>query len=146
MWAKNYTLAKTLVGDADDPLRPTRAALAEAGARGDTAAMRRAAEALDAGFDKLPNGMRTPAIALLQIGGLTDRAVTRISERVAKGKHAAMILLYAPPMAAAHQTPAFAAAVVAMHLSDTWRRSGKLPDFCSAAKPPALCAALGRKT
>lgn len=145
MWAKDYALAKTLAGADDDPLRPVRAALADAAARGDGAAMRRAAEALDQRFESLPGATRGPATALLQIGGRGDRALARIEAAVQKGERNSMILLYAPPMDAERRTNEFAAVAERLHLTDYWRRSGHHPDFCALANPPALCATLTRK-
>lgn len=145
MWAGDYALAKSLVGDADDPVRPTRTALASAAGLNNAAAMRHAADALDIGLDRLPTEERPGAVALLAIGGRGDRALTRIEDRARDRRYGWMALLFTPAMEAERHTPAFSAAAARLGLVDYWRRSGTRPDFCAAANPPALCVTLEQK-
>ncbi len=142
MWAKNYSLAKTLTGVPDDPLRPTRDALAQAGERGDVAAMRRAADALDGRFSSLADDERQPAMDLLAIGGRGTRALVRIEATALEGDRHSLVLLYSPPMDAERYTPQFAALAARLNIIDYWRRTGTRPDFCGMANAPALCRIL----
>jgi len=54
----------------------------------------------------------------------------------------ATAILFQPALARARRLPAFAELSRRLGLTDYWRQTGQLSDFCAAGEAPAFCAKL----
>ena len=123
---------------------PTRAALSLliAGQAGNDGAKVSAAGALFEAVANDPATMCPEAIYGLGYSGHPAAAVAAEGRMFDARGVGTLRLLYTPAFAVARQTPEFAALVARIGLTDYWRKSGNLPDFCLSPGAPALCASL----
>ena len=145
--AQDWDTARRLVKQArfDEPTRIATAKLVEGLATGNAARLQEAGDLFEA---LPPNPNRFASMNVFGLG-LTGRPVLAVAA-AGKGFDAngfkAVAILFSPALAAARQTPEFAALVTRIGLADYWRKSGNLPDFCLSPGAPALCATLRRRT
>jgi DNA-binding winged helix-turn-helix (wHTH) protein/tetratricopeptide (TPR) repeat protein len=146
LWTGDYAAAQAEIAadvQATPAVRAAMAAVFAALKSGDPRARAAAAEGLVAlGRDR---ATLTPFVAsgLAALG--RDEEALAAAERLI-GEHTALAadVLFEPSLARARGTPAFAALAGRLGLIHYWRASGRRPDFCSVAAPPALCAGLKR--
>ena len=78
-------------------------------------------------------------ITALAALGANDDALTVAAGRVEREGPRALPILFEPPLAAARRSPKFAQIAQRFGLTNYWRKSRRIPDFCKEAGRPAIC-------
>lgn len=81
-------------------------------------------------------------ITALAALGANDAALAVAAGRVERDGPRALPVLFEPSLAAARRSPKFTQIAERFGLSEYWRASRRLPDFCKEASPPSICAGL----
>lgn len=143
-WTGRYDEALKVLEDPKTPVsQAEREALRmalQALRSGSGAAKADAVEALTgvaAGSSKEP--LLITAVAAL---GAQQEALSLAAASIQRDGPRALPVLFEPPLAAARRTPQFAQLVQRLGLTDYWRETRHMADFCQEEVPPALCARL----
>lgn len=85
---------------------------------------------------------RPTLIAALAALGADREALAEVDKLVGPSGSREQYVLFEPPLNRVRHMPEFAAIVQRIGLVQYWRHSGRRPDFCGEANPPALCRSL----
>ena len=103
---------------------------------------RRAAAARLVQLAGQPAARRALLVTALAALGAEREAMAVASQLMGAAGSPEQFVLFEPPLAQARRSAEFAALAQRIGLVRYWRESGKPPEFCSAANPPALCGRL----
>ncbi len=135
------TARRLLPTEPDERLRAAMEPLVAALATGDRAAARAAGAPIEAmAVDSA--ALTSLMVMALAASGRDVAAVDAAGRNIDVTGPGSLRILYWPALAPARQTPEFEALVRKIGLFDYWHASGHRPDFCAAARAPALCAKL----
>ncbi|MBA3576823.1 MAG: TIR domain-containing protein [Sphingomonas sp.] len=144
-WTRRYEEALASLADigtlASQREREALSSALKAHRSGSAAAMASAAKTLQ----QLPqNGTDNGPLIITALAalGADQEALSLAARRVESDGPRALSVLFEPSLAAARRTPQFEQIADRFGLSEYWRESRNLPNFCSQDSPPAICSRL----